>query len=38
VAVTWKDRGTNGLWTTKLDVPLEDTRKAKVSIGHEFSY
>jgi hypothetical protein len=38
VGIVWKDKGAGGVWVTKLDIPVEDTSKAKISLGHEWTY
>jgi len=38
VELTWEDNGANGVWTTKAEVPLDDTRNTKVSFSRDWNY
>lgn len=38
VTFEWKDNGSNGAWTSKASVPLDDLTKTKVTLGHEWTY
>ena len=38
VEIVWKDKGASGVWTTKLDVPLNDPSRAKVSLARDWNY
>jgi hypothetical protein len=38
VDITWEDNGANGVWTTKAEVPLENTQNTKVSFSRDWAY
>lgn len=38
VDLTWEDDGSNGLWTTKAEIPLEDASQSKVSVTRDWNY
>jgi len=38
VEVTWEDNGANGVWTTKAEVPLDNTANTKVSFSRDWNY
>lgn len=38
VLIEWKDKGINGVWTSKANIPVKDTSKTKVSIAREWTY
>jgi hypothetical protein len=38
VILEWKDQGTNGVWTTTADVPLDDTANTKISFSRDWNY
>jgi hypothetical protein len=38
VDITWEDNGANGVWTTKAEVPLENTGNTKVSFSRDWAY
>lgn len=36
VELEWSDVGTNGVWTTRAEFPLEDTSKVKLSVSRDW--
>ena len=36
VELEWSDVGTNGVWTTRAEFPLEDTSKVKISVSRDW--
>lgn len=38
VDLTWEDNGANGIWTTKAEVPLDNTANTKVSFSRDWAY
>lgn len=38
VDLTWEDNGANGVWTTKAEVPLDNTANTKVSFSRDWAY
>ena len=38
LALSWKDNGANGQWTTKADIPLENQSNTKVSFSRDWNY
>jgi hypothetical protein len=38
VDVTWEDRGANGIWSTRAEVPLENTANTKISFSRDWAY
>ena len=38
VELTWEDNGANGVWTTKAEVPLDNTANTKVSFSRDWNY
>lgn len=38
VVVQWQDNGVNGVWNSKVEVPVRDTKNTKVSLSRDFVY
>ena len=38
VEISWEDNGANGVWTTKAEVPLDNTQNTKVSFSRDWNY
>lgn len=38
LVLEWKDQGSNGVWTTKADIPVDNTAGTKVSFSREWTY
>ena len=36
VELEWSDVGTNGVWTTRAEVPLDDSSKVKISVSRDW--
>lgn len=38
VDLNWEDKGANGIWSTKAEVPLDNTANTKVSFSRDWAY
>jgi len=38
VDVNWKDEGSNGVWNTKAEIPVDDVKSSKVTFSRDWNY